>query len=179
LLAHAGLAGRIFPHYLGRGEAFRLATATAMEGPVLRAFNRYQLFWSSVWSDVTKVVLWALETYGGMTFETMETEVNLDPVIQLDLDDIDVVNIMLTDMMDRGMITTKQGKEIGGRLLRVAMGKLGMTDVSELLFTDAEDQKEEEGEDEEDQEEGDDSNQGGPSKSRRRRPALTRRVARK
>ena len=37
-----GVGAGVFPHYLGSGESFRLATAGAMEPPMVRAFQSFQ-----------------------------------------------------------------------------------------------------------------------------------------
>jgi hypothetical protein len=138
LLGQAGISGRVYLHWLGRGESFRLATATAMEAPTLRAFNRYQLFWSSVWSDMAKVVLTAQEKYNNANYETKEVEVNLDPIIQLDLADVGVIGTMFTDMVDRGIVDLDASKEIGAQLLRISLGKIGVSDTAEVVDVDKE-----------------------------------------
>ncbi len=45
LMAMAGASVGIFPHYYGFGESFRLATATAMENPMLKRFEAYRKLW--------------------------------------------------------------------------------------------------------------------------------------
>lgn len=138
LLGQAGLAGGVYLHWLGRGPSYRLATATAMELPVLRAFNRYQLFWSSVWSDIGKIVLTAQELYNRASYKTKEVDVNLDPVIQIAIEEIAKTGDMLTDMVDRGMISVKQSIPIAVQLLRISLGKIGVTDTTKMLDIKAE-----------------------------------------
>jgi hypothetical protein len=79
-IAQAGLAGGIPPHLLGRGEAFRLATATAMGDPLRRQWTRYQGFWKDAWGDVVDLVLTAQEEHGGLSFESHECDVSIDPI---------------------------------------------------------------------------------------------------
>ena len=87
LIAMAGIAAGVFPHYLGRGEAFRLATATALEEPLRRQFQRLRTFWNSVWRDQVRFVLdmqvehgrhaeWSTEQYDAVvsTDSLVETE---------------------------------------------------------------------------------------------------------
>lgn len=57
LLQMAGVGGGIFPHYYGAGEAFRLATATAMELPMLKMFQGYQQLWREAYARVFEAVL--------------------------------------------------------------------------------------------------------------------------
>lgn len=46
----------IFPHYMGAGEAFRLATATAMEPPMKKLFLSMQTLWEQVYTDLVKLL---------------------------------------------------------------------------------------------------------------------------
>ena len=51
----------IFPHYLGLGNSFRLATATSMEPPMFKAFSAYQ----ELWRDTYMLIFdWAMEQMG-------------------------------------------------------------------------------------------------------------------
>lgn len=85
LLRPISLLAGVTPIYFGAGESFRLATATAMEGPVLRHFARYQMFWESIWSDVVDVVLTMYEDANDVKFETHEADVTMDALIETDL----------------------------------------------------------------------------------------------
>lgn len=133
LLAQAGLAGRVFPHYLGRGESFRLATATAMEVPVLRAFTRYKLFWSSVWRDMVDIVLTAKETYGGMTFETHDATVNTDAILQLSIGDVSMLAGNLKDFATLGLIDGEEAQMVARKLIQTGMQAIGISAAGELL----------------------------------------------
>ena len=57
ILRNIGVGAGIFPHWLGAGEAFRLATASAMDAPQIKAFEKYQAIWLEVWAAITKFVL--------------------------------------------------------------------------------------------------------------------------
>lgn len=57
LMQMTGAGVGIFPHYFGAGESFRLATATAMETPMLKAFEAYGADWVDFWTDVFNFVL--------------------------------------------------------------------------------------------------------------------------
>lgn len=57
LVANAGAAVSIFPHYYGHGESFRLATATAMENPMLKVFEAYRMLWVETWEQIFRYVL--------------------------------------------------------------------------------------------------------------------------
>jgi len=42
LVQLVGVGAGVFPHYLGAGDAFKLATTTAMEAPMLRQFENFR-----------------------------------------------------------------------------------------------------------------------------------------
>ena len=138
LLGQAGLAGRVYPHWLGKGEAYRLATATAMEQPVLRAFNRYQLFWSSSWRDVAKYVLQAGEDYGSQNFGgDYAVDVNTDSIINTSTEDIVRATSSLLDSYREGLIPQPVAMIIVEQLQRVCLQTIGIDNVGSL-FQDAE-----------------------------------------
>lgn len=134
VLSQAGLGGSVYPHYLGKGEAFRLATATSMERPLLRAFNRYQLFWSSVWSDLAKYVLQSYEQFGGKSFdEEYDVDVSTDSVIDVSFDDLSKATTSLCDMTDRGFIPNIQAEEISEQIMRVYLQTIGVDEVDAIF----------------------------------------------
>ncbi len=137
ILAQATLGGRVFPHWAGRGEAFRLATATQMETPVLRAFNRYQLFWSSVWSDMVKIVLTMAERYGSprRKFKTYEADINTDAILQIDLQLVQTLMNALVELSDGGLIDVTAAQAAAHHLMRIALGTLGVANLDEVLGT--------------------------------------------
>ncbi|KKN63578.1 hypothetical protein LCGC14_0500260 [marine sediment metagenome] len=83
-----GIGAGLFPHWLGMGESFRLATASAMETPTLRNFERYQRFWQSVWQDMYDHVLAMAEKHGGQNFQEKGVEIALDPLLQTNLSEL-------------------------------------------------------------------------------------------
>lgn len=138
LLAQAGLAGRIFPHYLGRGEAYRLATATSMETPIFRAFNRYQQFWSSVFRDMVEVVLRFLEQYGGQDYSTYAARISTDAIVSVDIGQLAAVGNTLTQMAVNMVIPAKTAQAASIEILRVALQNSGVADVDNILNPDQE-----------------------------------------
>ena len=88
LLLMAGLGGGVYPHWMGAGDAYRLATASSMESPMYREFSRYQKFWSAQFRRMVRIVLWAAETYGSKTFAedaAKKIDVSTDKLLQTDL----------------------------------------------------------------------------------------------
>jgi hypothetical protein len=57
IIQRIGAGAGIFPHYYGAGDAFRLATATAMEPPMQKAFEGYQGLWLATWHAICEFVL--------------------------------------------------------------------------------------------------------------------------
>lgn len=84
------LGGGVFPHWAGMGDAYRLATATAMESPIQRQFSRYQTFFATQFRRIVKIVLLMAERYGGASFEPedYEAEVSIDKLVEVDLSGI-------------------------------------------------------------------------------------------
>ena len=57
IMQQVGVGAGIFPHYFGGGEAFRLATATAMESPMLRGFGTFRSLLHDMYQDDFAYVL--------------------------------------------------------------------------------------------------------------------------
>lgn len=131
LLGMAGISARIYNHWLGKGEAFRLATATAMEMPTLRAFNRYQLYWASIWQDMVKIVLTAKNPE--MPVEQMEADVNQDALITADTEDIERVSNIINNALDRGLIDEQGAVAAVDQLARLGLQSLGVKDIEAVL----------------------------------------------
>jgi hypothetical protein len=135
LMGQAGLAGRVYPHWLGRGESYRLATATAMETPTLRAFNRYQLFWSATWQEVATIVLQAAEEYNPKhpQFETYEVDVNTDALLTVDTRMVAEVMKAVGDAVQAGVLQAEDAQKVGPYLVRIGMQSLGIRNVDDIL----------------------------------------------
>jgi hypothetical protein len=81
LLQMLGVGMGIFPHYFGAGESFRLATATAMEAPMLKQFETYQQLWGDIYSDLFKYVL-AENSVGD---DQQFIDLDFPPIVQADV----------------------------------------------------------------------------------------------
>jgi hypothetical protein len=130
-MAMVGLAGRVYPHWLGRGDAFRLATATSMATPVLRAFNRYQLFWSSIWSDVAAWVLGFYAEKKNVTFANTEVDISTDSVLSNSMTDI--LQATQTMMQLSPNLSPEEVALSAKQLNRLALQTLGVRDIEEEL----------------------------------------------
>ena len=142
LLMMACLSAGVFPHYAGAGEAFRLATASAMEGPILRNWSRYQLFWSSQFRRMYRIVLMADEKANGVKYESYKCEVSIDRLIEVDLPAVTTtVSSLFKDVlapgMESGMIPKSVVQGIAGFSLRMILQALGATDAAEIASDEA------------------------------------------
>ncbi len=138
LLMMACLSAGVFPHYAGAGEAFRLATATAMESPIKRNWSRYQLFWSAQFRRMCRIVLVADEKFGSKReYKTYSCEVSIDRLIEVDLPAVTTtVSTLFKDVlapgMESGMIPRSVVQGIAGFSLRMILQALGATDAAEI-----------------------------------------------
>lgn len=135
------LSGRIFPHWAGMGDAYRLATATAMEGPLHRQFSRYQVFWSAQFRKMVRIVLQMKEKYGAAHFSTYETEVSTDKLVEVDLDGMSqalgrVFETIINPMSEIGAIPDEIVKGILQAALRTILQALGV-DAEEVVGDEA------------------------------------------
>lgn len=129
----AALGYKLYPHFLGDGDYYRLATTTAMEGPTLKSFNRYQAFWASVWKDLFKIILIFMEKYGNRTFTSHEAKLSIDRIITLAQEDITAAMNTLTGIYDRGLIDAPAAQAISLTLLKTSLEMMGIQGVDEML----------------------------------------------
>ncbi len=132
MLRQVGLGGHVFPHYLGAGEAFRLATATAMEQPILRTFNRYRRFWDSVWQDVATVIFNASD----VVVKDKSIIVVSDPLIQMDVEQIASFTTAVTDLYDRQAVEPDQMSMIADAIIGIGLKAIGVSDAGTIMEPD-------------------------------------------
>lgn len=133
LARQAGLGMKLYLNWLGHGESFRLATATSMEGPTLKSFNRYNSFWASIWRDMFKVVAGFAEEYGGKSFDSSDAQVSSDRIINLSTDDLVKASTSLNDMVDRALIGGAPAQAAAQTLLKTVLETIGIQGVDEIL----------------------------------------------
>jgi hypothetical protein len=133
LLTQLGLGMKLYPHYLGRGDYYRLATATAMEGPMLKSFNRYQSFWASVWRDMAKIVLLFQEQYGSKSFTSHECTVSSDAILDTSPESITAATGALTDLTAAGLVDPVIGKQVANSLLKTMLESIGTQNADEVM----------------------------------------------
>ena len=123
LIAMAGIAAGVFPHYLGRGDAFRLATATAMETPMYRMWTRYQSLWTEEWLEHFNFVLDMRERFAGERHENRAATVTLDPPRE---PDTAAISQALTQYYDRDVLDAQTATKL-------ALESLKVQDVDEIM----------------------------------------------
>lgn len=140
LMQMAALGAGAYSHYFGSGDAYRLATATSMETPVMRQWSRYQNFWGASWRKMVDVVLWAKEMYPQVStlFKDHNAQVSTDRMVEMDLDSIsDSMSVMLRDgllpYLQLGLISGETGQKILLATWQSVMQALGVADVMELI----------------------------------------------
>lgn len=142
LLMMAGLAGGVYPHWLGAGESFRLATATAMEMPTLRNFKRYQNFWAAQFRKMVTIVLEAQEQYAGKAFEDKGASVSTDRLLEVDLKMMsEAVDGLFTNTIqpywEAGLVPVDTVRKLAALVWREVVQALGSDDADALASDEA------------------------------------------
>ena len=144
LLHMAALGGGLFPHWAGVGDAYRLATATAMEAPLMREFSRYQNFWAAQFRSVGRVVLWAKDTWGGTQYDGLDNpdlandiDVSTDRLVEVDLVAIsgaisELYDSTLVPLLELGAISPQIVQEITAFVWLNALQALGAPNPSQM-----------------------------------------------
>ena len=143
LLLMASLGGGMFPHWMGAGDAYRLATATAMEAPLMRQFSRYQQFWSAQFRKIATIVLWAGETFGAQNFGgEYAVEVSTDKLLEVDLAAISsaisqMFSTALNPYLESGLMPEQTARAILAYTWRLALQALGAQDANLIASDEA------------------------------------------
>ncbi len=139
LLQMAGLGGGLYLHWLGAGEAFRLATATAMEQPILRQFTRYQNFWAAQFKKMTRIVLWADERWGsGVKYKSYDANVSTDKILKEDFTAlITAIGQLFSQVyfpaVLGGQLPDAPARKIMTETWRMVLTTLGVSKVDEIV----------------------------------------------
>lgn len=140
LMACLGLG--LFPHYAGAGDAYRLATATAMEKPLEMQWSRYQLFWSAQFRKIVRIVLQFKEKYSNARYGTYDAEVSTDRLVEVDLGAISqsltaLFRDALTPYVELGILPDDVAKQIIAATWRIVLQAVGVADATKVLSDDA------------------------------------------
>ena len=85
IVAQAALGFGAFAHYFGHGEAFRLATSTSMEAPMLRVWSAYQMWWQGVFTDLVGMAVGIWEEVNKKDLPEYVVSVQIDPLVDVDV----------------------------------------------------------------------------------------------
>jgi hypothetical protein len=108
-----------FPHYYGDGRDANLATADAMELPMLKEFTGYQELWKDVWRDIFSLVLGE-----DIDEDPLDITVTLPAMLQ---DDLRKVGTFLTGLHQ--VFPEIQVPEI----LQMCLVALGVNDIDKVM----------------------------------------------
>jgi hypothetical protein len=134
IFALAALGGGLFPHYAGKGEAFRLATATAMETPIMRGFNDYQQTWADVYRDLCEHTLRVGVQYGDVAEpETYDAAVNQDALVDMDVAKVGRGAEAIGRLAQSGTLDAAQARRAAERLLTLTLQALGVSDAEDVV----------------------------------------------
>lgn len=142
ILGMAGTAsGNVPLAWLGRSDATTYAIADSQNIPVIKTFNRYQVFWSSIWADMFKIVLTMAEEYNAKNFSDKECDVNLDSLLETDITKVTsaVASVWRDVFMPLvGSNKLPQGAAVGLLIQawRVILQAFGVKDVDEIISED-------------------------------------------
>ena len=140
IIAMLGLAGGVYPHYLGFGQAFRLATATSMEKPTLKRFERYKTIWSAIWAEMVDLVLTMAEKHGNLKPDAEfghSADINLDSVIDADVNKLIDSIEMIIGTVEAGMMDFEAGFQAIDQLIRKVLQIFSVEKVSEIIQSNA------------------------------------------
>jgi len=135
----AGLAGGVFPHYLGLGDAYRLATATSMEVPLNMQFSLYRNQLGAMLRKMVRIVLQYQERYNKAKFETYAADVSTDRLVENDLALISgaagqVYRDILTPLQALGDgIPPESREQINVFMLQKVLEAMGAQDVQDII----------------------------------------------
>ncbi len=130
----AGLAGGVFPHYMGMGDAYRLATATSMEKPLLLQFSLYRQQLGAMFRKMVRITLQFKERYGGAQYETYEADVSTDRLVEADLSLVtQAVGQLYRDILPTASIPSEAKQKIDVYTIQTVLQALGAQDASEII----------------------------------------------
>lgn len=131
------LALGVFPHYMGLGDSYRLATATSMEKPLEMQWDRYQSFWQAQFRRMFRIVIEFSNEFGGTDFDTTAT-VTMDRVTEFDLDGAaDGIGQMFRDVfqpaLDGGQLDPDVYSALVAFMVNYTLEALGGNDLAQAL----------------------------------------------
>jgi len=132
------LGGGLFPHYAGLGDAYRLATATAMERPLEMQFSLYRKQLGAMFRTIVRIVLQFDNEYGNGGHTDYEVEISTDRLVEIDLELISgsvsqLFDKVIAPMMELGGIPAEAQPKLTVFFLQTVLQAMGASNVEELI----------------------------------------------
>jgi len=126
----------VFPHYAGK-EAYRLATAQAMEKPLDVTYGGYRLFWAAQFRRMAEIVLLSAKWFGGAKITSVDADISTDSMSTIDLLNASsslsqLFKDILIPLSDAGSIPKSAVVLAGRNVFEMAMNALGGNIPTEL-----------------------------------------------
>jgi len=106
LLRRKASGANLNPLYVGAGEAFRLATASAMELPILKTFQSYQYLWRDTFERVIDFAL----AVANVPEEDWQYDVGMPQIVATDAVGIAAATVPLLNLMPEYLESAKLKK---------------------------------------------------------------------
>lgn len=135
----AGLAGGVFPHYMGLGDAYRLATASAMERPIEMQFSLYRKRLSALFRRMVRIVIEARRRYGTLAApDDYKITVSLDRMVEVDVAELtEALSRIWRDVIGQAQLAGGLPDQVLQNTLvfslQQALGAMGATSAEELI----------------------------------------------
>ena len=134
---NALLAGGIFPHYAGMGDAYRLATATSMERPLELQFSLYRNQLGAMFRKVVRIVLQFKERYSGVDYEVYDAKVSTDQLVEMDMPAIiEGVTTAFEKLVEPADLPWEAERQILVFLVQTVLQALGNPDAADTITVD-------------------------------------------
>lgn len=123
-----------FPHYFGLGDAYRLATATAMEKPLDLTYSAYRRFLSAQFERMAQIVFLFNNLFGTTRITDPAVVVSTDRATTLDLinaaDSIkSLFDGVLVPAMTNGVVPKSVVSSAAGEVLALMLDSLGASSM--------------------------------------------------
>ena len=134
ILGQFAAGARVPLGWLGRPDAWQnRAVAKEASLPWYEQIQRYQTFWSSVFSDIVEVTGRMANQYGRKNIDDFSCEVGLDSPFQNDISEIAEIMSALTGAVSGGALDAGAAGRANLEFTRLALLSLGLRDVETVL----------------------------------------------
>jgi hypothetical protein len=119
---------------IGRSDAFQnKATADIAAESPQQSWQRYQLFWSSVWGDIVETTLRLRSLFTGATFASYEAEVSTNLPLDIDTAEISTAMDAITKAAAGMTLDAGLALRANAALAALMLTDLGVDNVAEII----------------------------------------------